>query len=157
MSPQPAEQCGPFQPQRCPEAASSHRPCVPNRWGDAAPDRHQGRLGAGTCHKSIKKLIDQSARLITEGSTLSSPSAKALAAILTGIREVSRQVAEIALVTSSQGQASAQFTDAIDAVICTTQENSALVEENSTACAALADQADQADQLEELSGMLCVG
>jgi PAS domain S-box-containing protein len=101
--------------------------------------------------KGIKQLIAQSTTLITEGSHLSSRSAQSFAAILTGIQEVSARVAEMAQATASQGQASAQLTDTIISLSRTTQENSILVEENSTACATLAE---QAEQLEELAGML---
>jgi methyl-accepting chemotaxis protein len=104
--------------------------------------------------KGIKKLIAQSTSLITEGSTLSSQSAQSFAAILKGIQEVSDRVSQMARATSSQGQASAQLTDAIMDVSRNTQANSVLVEENSTACATLAD---QAEQLEELAGMFRVG
>ena len=100
--------------------------------------------------KGIKQLITRSAKLITEGSTLSAQGTQAFNAILQGIREVNERIAEIAEATSSQGQASAQLTTAITEVSRTTQANSALVEENSTACASLAD---QAQQLEELAGM----
>ena len=103
--------------------------------------------------KSIKKLIARSTTLITEGSTLSSQGVQSFNAILQGIQEVSKRIAEIAQVTSSQSHASAQLTDAITAISRTTQENSALVEENSAACATLAD---QAEQLEELAGMFRV-
>jgi PAS domain S-box-containing protein len=104
--------------------------------------------------KHIKQLIARSTSLITEGSHLSAQGTQAFNAILAGIREVSERIAEIAEATSSQGHASAQLTGAITEISRTTQANSALVEENSTACASLAD---QAEQLEELAGMLGIG
>ena len=80
--------------------------------------------------------------------------AQSFAAILKGIQEMSDRVSQMARATASQGQASAQLTDTIISLSRTTQENSILVEENSTACATLAD---QAEQLEELAGMFRVG
>ena len=111
-------------------------------------------LSSASNAKGIKQLIAQSTSLITEGSALSSQSAQSFAAILKGIQEVSDRVSQMARATSSQGQASAQLTDAIVDVSRNTQANSVLVEENSTACATLAD---QAEQLEELAGMFRVG
>ena len=104
--------------------------------------------------KDIKQLIARSTSLITEGSHLSAQGTQAFNAILQGIREVNERIAEIAEATSSQGQASAQLTTAITEVSRATQANSALVEENSTACASLAE---QAEQLEELAGIFRVG
>ena len=111
-------------------------------------------LSSASNAKGIKQLIAQSTSLITEGSALSSQSAQSFAAILKGIQEVSDRVSQMARATSSQGQASDQLTDAIVDVSRNTQANSVLVEENSTACATLAD---QAEQLEELAGMFRVG
>jgi PAS domain S-box-containing protein len=111
--------------------------------------RRLAQSSAGNA-KEIKRLIAQNTSLIQEGSTLSSQSAQSFAAILEGIQEVRTLVAEMVQATSSQGNASAHLTDAISQISCVTQENCALVEENSTACAMLAD---QAEQLEELAGM----
>ena len=54
----------------------------------------------------------------------------------------------------AKGPVQVQVTDAIMEVSRTTQANGALVAENSTACASLAD---QAEQLGELAGVFKVG
>jgi len=92
--------------------------------------------------KDIKRLIDGIVHLVDEGNALSSKGSESFAEILKGMNEVSQRVADMAFAMESQRTTTDQVARAMMEVNVLTQENSALVQENSIAFATLGDQAD---------------
>ncbi len=92
--------------------------------------------------KDIKRLIDGIVQLVGEGNALSSKGSGSFAEILEGMNEVSQRVADMAFAMESQRTTTDQVARAMMEVNVLTQENSALVQENSIAFATLGDQAD---------------
>jgi len=91
--------------------------------------------------KDIKRLIDGIIQLAGEGSALSSKSYESFAEILKGMDDVSQRVADMVSSMEIQRTTTDQVAGAMIEVNELTQENNALVQENSIAFSALGDQA----------------
>ena len=91
--------------------------------------------------KDIKALINTSVEKVQAGGALVDQSAEALTDIITGIKQVTDVVAEIAAATQEQSIGIDQVNHAVTQMDEVTQQNAALVEEAAAAARAMQDQA----------------
>jgi methyl-accepting chemotaxis protein len=97
--------------------------------------------------KEIKTLIQDSVGKVTEGTKLVDESGKVLAEIVTRVKKVTDVMAEIASSSREQASGIDQVNKAITMMDEVTQQNSALVEEASSAAQALSEQAGKLSQM----------
>ena len=91
--------------------------------------------------KEIKALIQDSVGKVTEGSKLVHETGQALGEIVTGIKNVTEVVADIAGSSREQASGIDQVNKAVTSMDSVTQQNAALVEEASAAAYSLTGQA----------------
>ncbi|MEQ8247760.1 MAG: methyl-accepting chemotaxis protein [Alphaproteobacteria bacterium] len=97
--------------------------------------------------KEIKALIDKSNNQVTSGVRLVNQTGDALAGIIEGVQKVSAIVTEIAQASSEQATGLVEVNSAIGQMDEMTQQNAAMVEENTAAARSLAGEASQLVQL----------
>jgi len=97
--------------------------------------------------KEIKALIDKSNSQVTSGVRLVNQTGEALAGIIEGVQKVSTIVGEITHASSEQATGLVEVNSAIGQMDEMTQQNAAMVEENTAAARALASEASQLVQL----------
>jgi methyl-accepting chemotaxis protein len=93
--------------------------------------------------KQIKQLISTSSRQVEAGVKLVDATGTALVKIVDQVAEISTLVGDISASASEQALALAQINTSINQMDQTTQQNAAMVEENSAASQSLAQQADE--------------
>ncbi len=97
--------------------------------------------------KEIKALIDKSNNQVNTGVRLVNQTGDALAGIIEGVQKVSAIVTEIAQASSEQATGLVEVNSAIGQMDEMTQQNAAMVEENTAAARSLAGEASQLVQL----------
>ena len=106
----------------------------------AAEVRNLAQRSAGAA-KEIKSLIQDSADKVDQGSKLVSQSGETLRDIVTSVKKVSDIIGEITTASDEQASGIEQINTAITQMDRGTQENAALVEEATSAAAAMNEQA----------------
>jgi methyl-accepting chemotaxis protein len=91
--------------------------------------------------KQIKTLINDSVGKVNEGTRLVDESGKVLEEIVTGVKKVTDVMAEIASSSREQASGIEQVNKAVTLMDATTQQNAALVEEDTASAQALSAQA----------------
>ncbi len=102
----------------------------------------------------VKALIDETRKIIAEGSSLAEASGEALTTIVDSVKNVHRLIQDIADASAEQATGIREINDALTQLDTATQENSALVEETASASATLAE---EARQLREVMGFFKLG
>ena len=97
--------------------------------------------------KEIKALIDKSNTQVSSGVRLVNQTGDALAGIIEGVQKVSTIMTEIAQASSEQATGLVEVNSAIGQMDEMTQQNAAMVEENTAAARSLAGEASQLVQL----------
>jgi methyl-accepting chemotaxis protein len=97
--------------------------------------------------KEIKQLIQKSGEHVGEGVRLVNEAGESLEQIVTNNGEVNRYINEIAAAAKEQSMGIEEINSAIAQMDEITQQNAALVEENSAAAQSLVDQASQLEEL----------
>jgi methyl-accepting chemotaxis protein len=97
--------------------------------------------------KEIKGLIQDSADKVSQGSKLVSASGETLREIVTSVKRVSDIIGEITTASDEQASGIEQINTAVTSMDRGTQENAALVEEATSAAAAMTDQARELVEL----------
>ncbi len=97
--------------------------------------------------KDIKKLIQESGQQVTAGSQLVNEAGKTLLEIVTAVKEVAKLISEIADASAEQSTGIDEINTAVVQLDENTQQNAALVEENTAAAASLVEQAEELEQL----------
>jgi methyl-accepting chemotaxis protein len=106
----------------------------------AAEVRNLAQRSAGAA-KEIKSLIQDSADKVGQGSKLVNQSGETLRDIVTSVKKVSDIIGEITTASDEQASGIEQINTAVTQMDRGTQENAALVEEATSAAAAMTDQA----------------
>ncbi len=97
--------------------------------------------------KDIKKLINESGEQVTTGSELVNEAGKTLEDIVNSVKEVADLINEIANASAEQTTGIEEINTAVSQMDEATQQNAALVEENTAAAQALVDQSNDLDRL----------
>lgn len=95
---------------------------------------------SATAAREIKGLIKDSAEKVDEGAALVNNSGEVLAEIMVGVKRVADIVGEISAASEEQARGIEQINTAVMQMDKMTQQNAALVEESSSAAAAMRDQ-----------------
>jgi methyl-accepting chemotaxis protein len=112
----------------------------------ASEVRNLASRSAGAA-KEIKALIQDSVGKVNEGTRLVDESGKVLDEIVTGVKKVTDVMAEIASSSREQASGIEQVNKAVTSMDTMTQQNAALVEEDTAAAQALTAQATGLTQL----------
>jgi methyl-accepting chemotaxis protein len=96
---------------------------------------------SATAAKEIKGLINESIQRVTDGSSLVDQSGKTLGEIVSSVKRVTDIIAEITAASQEQASGIDQVNKAIMQMDETTQQNSALVEETTSAAQSMKEQA----------------
>ncbi len=102
---------------------------------------------SATAAREIKDLIEDSTRKVSIGTGLVEQSGGTLEEIVSGVKNVTTVVAEIAVASQQQSAGINEVNKSILQMDDLTQQNAALVEEAAAASNALGDQADQLNSL----------
>jgi methyl-accepting chemotaxis protein len=112
----------------------------------AAEVRNLAQRSAGAA-KEIKSLIQDSADKVGQGAKLVYQSGETLRDIVTSVKKVSDIIGEISTASDEQSTGIEQINTAVTSMDRGTQENAALVEEATSAAAAMSDQARELVEL----------
>jgi methyl-accepting chemotaxis protein len=104
-----------------------------------------GRSAAAS--KDIKALINESSDQVKSGSELVNQAGLTLKEIVGSVTEVASIISEIASASSQQATGIEEINSAVAQMDEMTQQNAALVEENTAAAQSLVDQANELEQL----------
>jgi methyl-accepting chemotaxis protein len=102
---------------------------------------------SASASKEIKSLINESAGQVENGAALVTKAGERLTNIVTSVEQVSRIVANIANASQEQANGIDEINTAITQMDEMTQQNAALVEENTAAAQSMVDQAELLDEL----------
>ena len=97
---------------------------------------------SASASKEIKQLINESAVEVKSGAALVNQAGDTLKEIVSSVRQVAEIVSEIASATREQSSGILEINGAITQMDEATQQNAALVEENTAAAQSLVDQAN---------------
>ncbi len=101
---------------------------------------------SSSASKEIKTLINESSEEVKSGSKLVNEAGERLQEIVSSVKEVAALVAEITNASAEQTSGIEEINTAITQMDETTQQNAALVEENSAAAQSMVDQSVALDQ-----------
>jgi methyl-accepting chemotaxis protein len=107
--------------------------------------------------KEIKTLIDDSAQKVESGSQLATQAGVTMEEVVTSVQHVTSLVGEITVASVEQAQGIEQVNKTIMQMDTVTQQNAQLVEQGSSAAAALQDQAATLSQLVSIFRLQTVG
>lgn len=93
--------------------------------------------------KEIKNLIDSSGEYVSQGSDLVARTGEIFNGILTSVNNVTEIMSQISSSSSEQDTSINEVSSAIGHMDQTTQQNAAMVEENTAASASMSEQADK--------------
>lgn len=102
---------------------------------------------SATAAKEIKALISTSTAQVQEGVTLVDNAGKALEAIVTQVQEINRHINAIVIATREQSTGLSEINTAINTIDQGTQQNAAMVEEQTAASHGLASEAASLNEL----------
>jgi methyl-accepting chemotaxis protein len=102
---------------------------------------------SASASKEIKALINESASQVKTGATLVNQAGETLKNIIGSVKQVSSIVSEIARASQEQATGIDEINTAITQMDEVTQQNAALVEENTAAATSMVDQAHALEQL----------
>lgn len=102
---------------------------------------------SATASKEIKALIENSISQVDTGAALVAQSGQSLDTIIATVDETSKLISDIALASKNQFESVKRVTSAVSDMDETTQQNAALVEENSAAANAMSNQGEQLVEL----------
>lgn len=109
---------------------------------------------SASASKEIKTLINESAQQVKTGATLVNKAGESLKNIVASVQQVSNIVTEIAAASREQATGIDEINAAITQMDEVTQQNAALVEENTAAATSMVD---QANELEKLMSFFTIG
>lgn len=102
---------------------------------------------SASASKEIKKLIEESASQVNDGAVLVKQAGDTLTDIVASVKEVASLVSNIAAASNEQSAGIKEINTAILQMDEMTQQNAALVEENTAAVHSLVEQANKLNQL----------
>jgi len=102
---------------------------------------------SASASKEIKTLINESAGQVKQGATLVNQAGETLKNIISSVGQVSSIVSEIASASQEQATGIDEINTAITQMDEVTQQNAALVEENTAAAASMVEQARDLEKL----------
>lgn len=102
---------------------------------------------SASASKDIKTLINESSEQVTQGSQLVNEAGTTLKDIVGSIKEVASLVSEIASASSEQATGIEEINTAVVQMDEGTQQNAALVEENTAAAQSLVEQSEELENL----------
>jgi methyl-accepting chemotaxis protein len=102
---------------------------------------------SASASKEIKVLINESASQVKSGSELVNQAGETLKEIVNSVKQVADIMSDIATASTEQSTGIDQINSAIAQMDEVTQQNAALVEENTAAAQSLLEQANQLDKL----------
>lgn len=102
---------------------------------------------SASASKEIKALIEESGQQVRSGAELANKAGSTLTEIVEAVHNVTSLVTEIADASREQATGIDEISSAVSQMDETTQQNAALVEENTAAAQSLLDQARELDRL----------
>lgn len=102
---------------------------------------------SASASKEIKALINESVAQVKDGAELVNQSGETLKGILTSVSQVAGIVSEIAAASSQQATGIDEINTAVSQMDEVTQQNAALVEENTAAAQSMLEQAQTLEQM----------
>ncbi|MFO0389004.1 MAG: methyl-accepting chemotaxis protein [Alphaproteobacteria bacterium] len=102
---------------------------------------------SASASKEIKTLINESAQQVKSGATLVNQAGETLKGIVESVKQVSGIVSEIASASQEQATGIDEINSAITQMDEVTQQNAALVEENTAAATSMLEQARELEKL----------
>lgn len=102
---------------------------------------------SASASKEIKTLINESAQQVKTGATLVNQAGETLKGIVNSVKQVSGIVSEIASASQEQATGIDEINSAITQMDEVTQQNAALVEENTAAATSMVEQARELEKL----------
>ena len=102
---------------------------------------------SATASKEIKQLINESAGQVSSGADLVNQTGESLETIVSSVKEVSGLIADIATASNQQSSGIGEVNSAVGQMDEMTQQNAALVEENSAAAQSMLEQSQQLEQM----------
>ena len=102
---------------------------------------------SASASKEIKTLINESAQQVQSGATLVNQAGETLKGIVSSVKQVSSIVSEIASASQEQATGIDEINAAITQMDEVTQQNAALVEENTAAAQSMVEQARELEKL----------
>jgi len=102
---------------------------------------------SATASKEIKALINESAQQVKTGAALVNKSGDTLKSIVTSVQQVTKIVSEIASASVEQSTGIDEVNSAVTQMDEVTQQNAALVEENTAAAQSMLEQAKTLEEL----------